>query len=149
MCALAGKERFVGETAIQHVISNADNTITNVTAFTGKTYEEIQTSRAAVHSKVVAEAGDGDLVAFNVNYNGTERVIHSTHVLALIISSVYERATQQYGSDIKLAIATPPGASPVQRGSIVDAAHIAGAGDVELVDSVQAVVGVYTYGVLT
>lgn len=135
---------MVGEAAIQHVISNADNTIVNVTAFIGKTYEEVQTSHVAVHTKVMAAEGDGNLVAFNVSYNGTERIVHSTHVLALIISSVYERATQQYGSDIKLAIATPPGATPAERGSIVDAAHIAGAGDVELVDSVQAVVQIYT-----
>lgn len=135
----------MGETALQHVLSNADNTITNLTAFIGKTYEEVQSSHVAVHTKVMLQAGEGNLVAFNVSYNQSERTVHSTHLLSLIVSSVYERAKQQYGDDIKLAFAIPPEATAAERGSIVDAAAIAGAGEVELVDSVDAVVEIYTY----
>lgn len=142
--SFSGKERFVGEAALQHVLSNADNTITNLTAFIGKTYEEVQTSHVSVHTKVVAQPAEGGLVAFNISYNETVRTVHTTHLLALVISNVFERAKQQYGDDIRLAIATPPGATPAERGSIVDAAHIAGAGDIDLVDSVDAVVEIYT-----
>ena len=69
--------------------------------------------------------------------------VYNTH--SRILGSVYQRATQQYGTDIKLAVAIPPNASPAERGSIVDAAKVAGAGEVDLVDSIHALVEVYTY----
>ena len=76
--------------------------------------------------------------------------LHSSHKLTYntcsrILGSVHQRAVQQYGADIKLAVSIPPNATPAERGSIVDAAKIAGAGEVDLVDSIHALVEVYTY----
>lgn len=139
MVAFTDHSRSIGVDASSNIFMNIKNTIYDLMVLLGKSYREIQDSRANYPFKL-EEAQDGQALVV-VRHLGEERKFTITQVLAMLFTKLKGIASDT----TECVISCPQSYTDIQKDALVKAALIAGLNPLQVISDMSAVVLNYAY----
>lgn len=107
----------------------SDNLIPFISELFGKSFEEISTTDFYPHTKLQLQNIENNILNLKIKYNGEEKLMSTTAILAIFISQLVLEISSTYSEDEKLptfAFPLPHGYTPNMERAIREACIIAG-----------------------
>jgi len=125
--AFKGSERLIGNSALNQISSNVENTIFDSKRLIGKKFSDPTVKSDMKYWSFKVDSDDNDKPVIKVNYNEQQKTFRPEEISAMILTKMKEIAESYLGEEVSQAVITCPAYfNDAQRQATKDAGTIAG-----------------------